>query len=303
MVAGVRSSSVGLPGRFGNLFSEDNVVCNAVGIKAVMRNTFWELDVDDTHVYETLEVSDNASCCGSEIASESTAAISKSDDSKSDDSDMIDDEAEPMSFPPGNFSSVSATWVRHAHVMMGAVSSCSTVATTKEPSDHEERVRHSGPVWGSRKKRQTQELSYSTILIKSLPAKCTNAMVLDLLDNYGFKAKYDFVYVPNDFRNYSAFGYAFVNMVSHQMADLAIEKLDGVSAWNQAVPLDVDWSLPHQGFATQVRRYQNSPVMHHAVPQEYKPMIFRNGIQQKFPEPTRKIKEPRLRRGAVPGSV
>lgn len=112
----------------------------------------------------------------------------------------------------------------------------------------------------------------------------------------------DQVYVPTDFRNFSAFGYAFVNFVSHQVADLALETLDGTEFWNQATPLDADWSMPHQGYAVHVKRYQNSPVMHRGVPEEYKPMIFANGMRQKFPEPTKKIKEPRLRRGAVPGA-
>jgi RNA recognition motif-containing protein len=157
-------------------------------------------------------------------------------------------------------------------------------------------------VWGSKGKVKKGN-SYTTIVIKNLPEKCTNALVLELLNKSGFEAQYDFVYVPTDFRNYSAFGYAFVNLVSHQMAELVIEQLDGVVAWNQTAPLDVDWSMPHQGYAVHVRRYQNSPVMHTAVPQEYKPMIFRHGVQQKFPEPTKKIKEPRLRRGVVAGTA
>jgi len=82
---------------------------------------------------------------------------------------------------------------------------------------------------------------------------------------------------------------------------LAFQALDGIRAWDESTVLDVDWSMPHQGYSVHVRRYQNSPVMHRAVPEEYKPMIFAGGLRQKFPEPTKKIKEPRLRRGAVPG--
>jgi RNA recognition motif-containing protein len=159
--------------------------------------------------------------------------------------------------------------------------------------------RHAASVWGSRRK-QRKNHSYTTIVIKNLSDKCTNSMVLELLDSAGFATLYDFVYVPTDFRNFSAFGYAFVNRISHQAADAALEKLNGCIAWD-GIPLEVDWSMPHQGYAVHVRRYQNSPVMHHSVPEEYKPMIFQGGALAKFPEPTKKVKEPRLRRGSIPG--
>eukprot|EP00439_Symbiodinium_sp_Y106_P038344 s1688_g4.t1 len=37
-----------------------------------------------------------------------------------------------------------------------------------------------------------------------------------------------------------------------------------------------------------VERYRNSPVMHRSVPDEYKPVIFKNGVRKKFPRPTKK---------------
>jgi hypothetical protein len=284
------------------------------GINIVMRNTFLELEIDTTSLVS--EASDVASCCCSDHASETTAAVSKSDETDSWGGDMTDDEfdVEPrrVSTPPGNFSVAPMTLARQMFMVMGVApfepstsATASTIVTDSDnkfrTADNDPKARHVGSVWGS-KRKQRKEASYTTVVVKNLPEKCTNAMILDLLDKFGFATQYDFVYVPTDFRNYSAFGYAFVNLVSHQAADMAIEQLDGIVAWNQSTPLDVDWSMPHQGYAVHVRRYQNSPVMHQGVPRKYKPMIFRNGVLQKFPEPTKKIKEPRLRRGAVPAA-
>jgi hypothetical protein len=122
-------------------------------------------------------------------------------------------------------------------------------------------------------------------------------MVLELLAEAGLADQCDFLYVPTDFRNFSAFGYGFVNLLTNELAQLAITRLSGLTLAGTA--LEAGWCADHQGYAVHVRRYRNSPVMHASVPEAYKPMIFKNGVQQSFPAPTKKIKEPRLRRGAL----
>ena len=50
-----------------------------------------------------------------------------------------------------------------------------------------------------------------------------------------------------------------------------------------------------------VERYRNSSVMHHSVPEDFKPALFENGQQIAFPKPSKAPKAPQLRR--PPGPV
>lgn len=136
-------------------------------------------------------------------------------------------------------------------------------------------------------------------MIENVLSDCTNTMMVEMLDSAGLSGKYDFAYAPTDFRTYTAFGYAFVNFTSHQNAVLAMDLLDGLICpiWSDhAVAFEVGWCESHQGLKVHVKRYQNSPVMHPSVLEQYKPLIFKNGSRQPFPPPTKNIKEPRLRR-------
>jgi hypothetical protein len=136
----------------------------------------------------------------------------------------------------------------------------------------------------------------TTMMIKNVPLDCTTAMVVRLLDEQGFQGQFDFVYAPMDFRSSQAFGYAFVNMVSSLAATRLYTKLQSLRIWD--TELELCWSTSHQGLEAHVERYKNSPVMHHSVPDDYKPQIFNRGRRASFPASTKKIKEPRLRRSS-----
>jgi RNA recognition motif-containing protein len=117
-------------------------------------------------------------------------------------------------------------------------------------------------------------------------------MFLDMLDLECLAGEYDFVYVPVDFKTGSGLGYAFVNFTSHEEALRAWDLLDSYNDW--LVPsvkvCDVCWSNPVQGLKANVNRYRNSPVMHHKVPDSYKPAMFSNGVEVEFPAPKKPIK-------------
>eukprot|EP00440_Ansanella_granifera_P055051 gb/GFBE01059676.1/.p1 GENE.gb/GFBE01059676.1/~~gb/GFBE01059676.1/.p1 ORF type:complete len:344 (+),score=42.00 gb/GFBE01059676.1/:1-1032(+) len=134
----------------------------------------------------------------------------------------------------------------------------------------------------------------TTVMMRNLPNNYTRDMLLAMLDDAGFWGRYDFAYLPCDFDRNANLGYAFVNLVDTLSANDFWKMFDGFSDW--AIPTakvcQISWSGPHQGFKAHVERYRNSAVMHKSVPEEYKPVIFKEGVPQPFPLPTKKIKPP-----------
>lgn len=143
----------------------------------------------------------------------------------------------------------------------------------------------------------TEEEQRTTVILRNLPNNYTRGMLLDLLDSEGFARKYDFVYIPVDFSTQAGLGYAFVNLVSPSDALAFWAHFEGFRRWS--LPSEkvctLNWSSPIQGLAPHVERYRNSPVMHEAVPDEWKPAIYFHGERVVFPPPTKALKAPKIR--------
>jgi len=139
-----------------------------------------------------------------------------------------------------------------------------------------------------------QQCFWTTVMLKNIPNDYTQEMLLKMLDDEGFSCKYDFVYLPMDFRSGSAFGYAFINLVTPEDTHLFESHFQGYCRW--AFPsrkvAEVTWSRPMQGLSATIDRYRNSPIMHQDVPVCYKPCMFHNGIRVCFPSPTKPISSP-----------
>lgn len=137
----------------------------------------------------------------------------------------------------------------------------------------------------------------TTVMFRNVPNDYTRSMFMAMLDDEGFFGKFDFVYLPIDFSSKSGFGYAFINLVDPRVAECFRVHFDGFSRWT--IPshkvAEVTWSNPSQGLATHIERYRNSPVMHEAVPDEFRPVMLEGGQRVPFPPPTKAIKMPRIR--------
>jgi hypothetical protein len=137
----------------------------------------------------------------------------------------------------------------------------------------------------------------TTVMINNLPSHFTSLSLSSVLFDMGLGGQFDFVYVPVDFKRCAAYGYAFVNFVSTKKA----------KHFRRAFPRDIMYRFPDlvqsavrmvapvQGLEANVERYRNSPVMHEAVPAQYRPLLFQGGTSITFPSPTKSIRYPRLR--------
>jgi len=143
------------------------------------------------------------------------------------------------------------------------------------------------------------ELDRTTVMMKNIPNKYTQDSVMDLIHRKGFKASYDFLYLPIDFRSKSNMGYAFINFSTPEDAQRFVASFTGFQDWqfNSVKVCEVTWSRPYQGLAAHIDRYRNSPTMHTSIPAEFKPAIFFAGQRLPFPPPTRPISSPKRKDG------
>ncbi|CAJ1408394.1 unnamed protein product [Effrenium voratum] len=134
----------------------------------------------------------------------------------------------------------------------------------------------------------------TTVMLRNLPNNYSRAMVCVLMDKEGFAGKYDFLYLPIDFRSKASLGYAFVNLVDENEVQKFWQCFDGFTKWvlPSAKVCSVSWSGPHQGQEAHVERYRDSPIMHSSVPDEFKPVIFQagTGLRVDFPPPKKKLR-------------
>merc|ERR1712187_580725 len=120
-------------------------------------------------------------------------------------------------------------------------------------------------------------------------------MLMEVLREEGFANLVDFVYVPTCFERHVNFGYAFVNLITHQEADRCRDRFQNFTRW----PVDSEKGCEVgigdfcQGLDAHFERSLNSPVMHETVSDEFRPAIYKNGERHRFPSPTPAVRLPR----------
>jgi hypothetical protein len=139
----------------------------------------------------------------------------------------------------------------------------------------------------------------TTLMLSGLPPEYTRLKIVQTLCQEGFVHMYDFVFVPMDLRTRTGNGFALVNFRSNSDACRALVHFDGFTRWSVegSQACEASWSKFLQGTEALIERHRNSPIMHEAVPDVYKPAMYdSSGNEVAFPEPTKRIRMPRLRR-------
>ena len=65
------------------------------------------------------------------------------------------------------------------------------------------------------KVEESEDSVRTTVMIRNIPNKYNQSIMLGLLEEAGLQGTFDFFYLPIDFRNRCGLGYAFVNFLSH----------------------------------------------------------------------------------------
>lgn len=188
----------------------------------------------------------------------------------------------------GNFSKCASFNSRYSLQSTLLPSSCGDSELSSVGSVAEESL-------SSTASESNEDERHTTRILQNLPNRYTWPMLLKLIDSNGFNGKYNLVYIPIDFKTGANMGYAFVNFVNVEDAATFTNHFQGFCSWehNSEKRCQVACSEGLQGLEAFVERYRNSPVMHESMPDEFKPVLFSDGVRVPFPPPTRKIRKPR----------
>eukprot|EP00884_Botryococcus_braunii_P020467 jgi/Botrbrau1/7103/Bobra.0165s0124.1 len=126
------------------------------------------------------------------------------------------------------------------------------------------------------------EDSRSTLMIKNIPNKYTQKMLLTTIDAE-FKGQYDFFYLPIDFKNKCNVGYAFINMIDTKYIVPIYERFNNKKweRFNSEKICHITYARI-QGKANLVTHFQNSSLLNED--KRCRPVLFHvTGEPEPFP--------------------
>lgn len=132
------------------------------------------------------------------------------------------------------------------------------------------------------------------VMWKNVPSSSDYSKLVKLLEDEGFGDRFDCLYLPRDCKSHRIFRYVMINCVTNKDAVEFHTKFDGFSKWgfDEEVVAETAWGKIH-GKEAWIQRYQDSPIMARTVPENFKPLMFKDGVHVAFPPSTKKIIAPR----------
>jgi len=173
--------------------------------------------------------------------------------------------------------------------------SLDSAASSQQPPSGQSQASAKQCPKGINAQRQRESQPKTTLMIRNIPNNLSRELFMELLDEQGFSCCYDFLYLPMDFHRRAGFGYAFVNCINSREARRMLQHFQGFNDWSCSSShkvCEVLWCSPSQGYQSQVQRFRNNPVMHPSVPDEFKPIVLKDGVRKDFPPPTVSIQPP-----------
>lgn len=124
----------------------------------------------------------------------------------------------------------------------------------------------------------------TTLMVRNIPNKYSQRMVLGVIHKYGFKGTFDFLYVPSDFATRVNVGYCFVNFISPKYAqDFARVfhrmHLNGFKS-KKLVQISLGTT---QGFDANIKKFEDSTLCSEFVAPEFHPLIFNTKTGEEIP--------------------
>ena len=116
------------------------------------------------------------------------------------------------------------------------------------------------------------------------PRNVDRAMLMEFLERQGLLFQIDCLYLPIQIRNNMNNTYAILGFTSPVVARKCMD-MSGVVSWgtDAAHVVAVEPAIKFSDCESFIARFRNSPMMHNLVPDEFKPILLRDGVRIPFP--------------------
>lgn len=122
-------------------------------------------------------------------------------------------------------------------------------------------------------------MPFTTMMIRNIPRKCTQRMLVADIIAAGFRNTMDFVYLPTDISSAKNLGYAFVNFVQPEYAKSfrdIFHKKHLASTRGSRAGLTVSFAII-QGLQANVENVMKNASVHRIRNPEYLPLVLNEG--------------------------
>lgn len=135
----------------------------------------------------------------------------------------------------------------------------------------------------------------TTLMVRNIPNKYSQRMVLNVIEKHGFKGSFDFLYVPSDFSTRVNVGYCFVNFIAPKYAQQFARVFHRLHLQGFKSKKLVQISLGTvQGLKNNIAKFEDSTLCNEFVAPEFHPIIIdtKTGLEIPFRSLIKKLLEP-----------